>query len=116
MPVRREAQYVEARYWNGHSSAYGTGDQLLGLLRANWQIATIGRVTRLHRGRRFTTYLFELTRQNSMTVMIVIDNPFIQRLINRRLQESVWEEQGIRYEDNTDQLEVFTMRQAVAVV
>jgi hypothetical protein len=116
MPVRRESQFIEARYWNGHSSAYGTGDQLLGLLRANWQIATIGRVTRLHRGRRFTTHIFELTRKDDMAVMIVIDNPFIQRLINHRLQESVWEEQGIRYEDDADQLEVVTMRQAVAVV
>ena len=118
MPISNENRYIEARYWDGRSSAYGTGDQLLGLLRANWQIATIGRVTRLHRGRRFTTFLFELARNGHMTVVIVVYNPFIQRLVNQRMQQSVWEEQGIQYEDADDQLEVITMKhqRLVAVV
>jgi hypothetical protein len=116
MPIENENRYVETRYWNGHSSAYGTGDQLLGLLRANWQIASIGRVTRLHHGRCFTTFQFELTRNDALTTMIVVYNPFVQRLVNHRLQQSVWEEQGIQYEDADDQFEIVTMKHLVAVV
>jgi hypothetical protein len=107
-----DVRYIEARYWDGHSSAYGTGDQLLGMLRAGWQISTMGRMTRILRGRQFVTFMFELSKSNNMTVMIVIDNPFIRRLVNRRLQQEIWEEQGVQYEETAQKLEVVTMRLA----
>jgi len=115
MSTPQNYRYIEARYWDGHSSAYGTGDQLLGLLRSGWQIVTIGRVTRIRRKRQFITYMFELSKDGQMTVMIVVHNPFIRRLVSRDLQQSVWEEQGIQYEDADQQVEVLTIRRVAQV-
>jgi hypothetical protein len=116
MPIENAKPYIKAHHWEVRTSTYGTGDQLLGLLRANWEIIHIERVTRLHKGRRFTTFSFELARNEQMTVMLVVYTPFIQRLVNQRTQQSVWKEQGIQYEAADERIEVVTMKPLAALI
>lgn len=102
----REIAHIEARYWSGSSSAYGTGDQLLGMVWAGWRIATIGRITRCIRGRFFTVYLFELRYQNQMTVMHIVENPVIQQLVKKEVSQEFWEQTVADYEEDDKSVEI----------
>ena len=106
MKTLREYAHIEARYWNGNSSAYGTCDQLIGMLRSGWRIATIGCITRCIRGRFFTVYMFELRKSSTMTVMHVVDNPVIRNYVKRQAEEDAWVETSSDYEDERSLVEI----------
>lgn len=92
-----DTQHIESRYWNGNSSAYGTGDQLLGLLERRWEVVTIAKITRHRRGRIFTVYSLELSRSRELTTMIIVNNPFVERLMNAYLTSENWHAQPLTY-------------------
>jgi hypothetical protein len=80
-PMVREA--TGKRHWDSASEGYTGGDSLATTLQNGWIPRKIFNETNCcptHRS--VTVYHFELTRGDEMAVMLVVRNPWVERLID----------------------------------
>lgn len=73
----------EYRHWCPTSEKFAPADALIGALEQGWQIhGFVFRQEYWHTaGRRVPVYHFKLERDDTIMPMVVIENPFINRLL-----------------------------------
>lgn len=74
---------VTSQHWHPGSERFAGGDHLLTAIEKGWEISECALVTHWYAGMRAVKiYHFVLKRGDQQMTMPVIDNPYIQRLIN----------------------------------
>jgi hypothetical protein len=71
------------RHWSPDSEKFTSGEALFNALRDGWQVdGVIFRQDYWHRGgRRVPVYHFNLVRHGKHSKMVIIQNPFVDRLV-----------------------------------
>jgi hypothetical protein len=73
------------RHWSPQSEKFASGDALITALANGWQVVgVIFRQEHWHAGaRRVCVYHFKLSRNDETNTMIVVQNPYVSRFVDK---------------------------------